>query len=177
MLAVQMQGLHMRIRISSYQLFSALRTTYPLILHSFASHNTATSLDLSRIFLLAAAQCVALGTTSRTVCTARTACSGAPHSYTSGSLPDISSSAHLLRLKRNPRNMIPAQIAVKRLRPSPSRPKVDNFNRLPDALHQLRPGQCPAPIFHQIPPNVKGDAAAPPHFLIYSPRRPLRRPM
>lgn len=92
MLAVQMQGLHMRIRISSYQLFSALRTTYPLILHSFASHNTATSLDLSRIFLPAAAQCVALGTTSRTVCTDRTACSGAPHSYTSGSLSDIFSS-------------------------------------------------------------------------------------
>lgn len=177
MLAVQMQGLHMRIRISSHQLFSALRTTYPLILHSFASHNTAISLDLSRLFRTAAAQCAALGTTSRTVCTARTACSGAPHSYTSGSSPDISSSPHLLRLKCNPRDMIPAQIAVKRLRPSPSRPKVDNFNRLPDALHQLRPGQCPASILHQIPPNSKGGAAAPPHFLIYSPRRPLRRPM
>lgn len=153
------------------------RTAYPFTTHVLALHNTATPCDLSRIFLPAAAQCVALGTTSRTVCTARTACSGAPHSYTSGSLPDISSSAHLLRLKRNPRNMIPAQIAVKRLRPSPSRPKVDNFNRLPDTLHQLRPGQCPASILHQIPPNGKGDAAAPPHFLIYSPRRPLRRPM
>lgn len=153
------------------------RTAYPFTTHVLALHNTATPCDLSRIFLPAAAQCVALGRLSRTLCTARTACSGAPHSYTSGSLPDISSSAHLLRLKRNPRNMIPAQIAVKRLRPSPSRPKVDNFNRLPDALHQLRPGQCPASILHQIPPNSKGGAAAPPHFLIYSPRRPLRRPM